>query len=203
MSTGLKNYFILLFLVPLSACSFISPADAEITQDYLLDIPIPQAISPNVAGKTLFVAMPQAAPGFDSPAFIYIRSPYQLEYYAQSQWVDTPARLLLPLLVQYIEASGLFSAVLSATTSPVSGELRLDTEIMRFQQEFLTEPSQVRLLLRVQLLDMIDKQVIGTHSIKVLENAPSEDAQGGIFAANQAVAKALKEVAIFLKDQLD
>lgn len=186
----------------LSGCSVISAADSNIPQTYLLDIPLPTLSPPPIHGKTLLVAVPQAAAGFDTPRLAYIRTPYVLEYYTQSQWVDTPARLLLPLLVTHLEASGLFGAVLSAATSPVVGEWRLDTEIVRFQQEFLTEPSQIHLILRVQLLDMVARQVIATGILEIKENAPSEDAEGGVLAANQVVARALNEIVDFIKEQL-
>jgi cholesterol transport system auxiliary component len=189
-------------LLWISGCSVISAADSTIPRTYLLDIPLPTVSSPPRHGKTLLVAVPQAAPGFDTPALVYIRTPYVLEYYTQSQWVDTPARMLLPLLVSRLEASGLFGAVLSASTSPVVGEWRLDTEIVRFQQEFLTEPSQIRLVLRVQLLDMAARQVIATGLLEIKENTPSEDAEGGVLAANQVIARALNEVVAFIEKQI-
>lgn len=199
----LRNYLLcLLILFWLSACSVISVADSDIPRTYLLDIPLPAIPTTPPHGKTLLIAMPQAAPGFDTQGLAYVRSPYILEYYSKSQWIDTPARMLLPLLVHRLEASGLFGAILSAATSPVAGEWRLDTEIVRLQQEFLTEPSQVRLVLRVQLLDMAARQVIATQLFEILENSPSEDAEGGVFAANQAIARVLNEIIAFIEKQI-
>ncbi len=199
----LRNYLLcLLILFWMSACSVISVADSDIPRTYLLDIPLPAIPATPPHGKTLLVAMPQAAPGFNTPGLAYVRSPYILEYYSKNQWVDTPARMLLPLLVHRLEASGLFGAILSAATSPVAGEWRLDTEIVRLQQEFLTEPSQVRLILRVQLLDMAARQVIATQLFEILENSPSEDAEGGVFATNQAIARVLNEIIAFIEKQI-
>jgi cholesterol transport system auxiliary component len=175
----------------------------EIPRIYLIDVPFPTVAPAKAQGKTLLVSTPQAAPGFDTPAMVYKRSPYLLEYYTKSRWIDTPARMILPLIINHLEATGLFKAVLSAVTSPVSGELRLDTEIFRLQQEFLTEPSQVRLILRAQLLNMEKRQVIATKVFEILENSPSEDAEGGVAATHQAIAHLLKELTEFIGKQVN
>jgi len=181
----------------------LGTAEPEVPRTYLLAAPLPA--NPQVfksTDKTLLVSIPQAAPGFDTPALVYMRTPYLLEYYSKSQWIDTPARLFLPLLVYRLEASGLFRAVLSAVSSPIASELRLETEIMRLQQEFFTEPSQVRLVLRVQLLDMQARTVMATQVFEILEKAPSDNAEGAILAANRAFSQVLTQLLTFLGQQL-
>ncbi|RKZ38338.1 MAG: hypothetical protein DRQ49_14560 [Gammaproteobacteria bacterium] len=193
---------VLFFLFLFSGCSGISVADTP-KRTYLLDIPLPPIPPVNPNGKTLLVSIPNAAPGFDTPAQLYIRHQNVLEYYSKSQWVDTPARMLLPLLVLRIEATGHFAAILSAATSPVAGEIRLDTEIVRLYQDFLSEPSQVILMLRVQLLDMVARQVIATKVFKILSDAATTDAQGGMMATNEAVTRVLNEIAGFVVKQVE
>lgn len=192
----MKYRFIYLSIL-LVACSSTPPM-----RHYLLDAVLPLEIPTHQTEQVIQVSMPRAAPGFDTPAQIYIRSPFVLERYSQSQWVDTPARLLLPLMVRTIEASGLFVAVLSETAPQVAGELRLDTEILRLQQEFLTQPSQVRLMFRLRLLNMATSEVVATQIIEIIEKAPSEDAQGGMIATNQAVGKFLEALVRFLAEQV-
>jgi cholesterol transport system auxiliary component len=185
------------FLLLLTAASVPATADT-FKRTYLLDVPLPTIAPVNQTGKMLLVSMPKAAPGFNTPAQVYIRTPYQLEYYGKSQWVDTPARMLLPLLVLHLEATGQFKAVLSAMTSTFASELRLDTEIVRLQQEFLTYPSQVRIVLRAQLLDMEARQVLATRVFETTENARGENAEGGMLATNRAVARLLKKLTAFI-----
>jgi len=194
--------FVLFFLFLFSGCSVMSVADTP-KRTYLLDIPLPPIPPANPNGKTLLVSIPKAASGFDTPAQLYIRHQNVLEYYSKSQWVDTPARMLLPLLVLRLEATGHFAAVLSAATSPVAGEIRLDTEIVRLYQDFLSEPSQVILMLRVQLLDMVARQVIATKVFKILSDAPTADAIGGMRATNEAVTRILNELAEFVVKQVE
>jgi len=181
----------------------ILPANATAPKSYLLDIPFESLSTSNPQGKVLLVSMPQAAAGYDTAGLMYIRTPYILEYYTESRWVDTPAQMLLPLLVHSLEATGYFNAVLSANSAAaVSGELRLDTEIIRLYQDFQTEPSQVHLVLRAQLLDMVTRQVIATHVFEVKEFSPSQNAEGNVIATNQAVANVLKILAKFVIAQL-
>ena len=114
-----------------------------------------------VTAPTLIVSPLHAAAGFDSKRIIYIRQADQLEYFAHSEWIDTPARMLAPLIVTAVERSGAFRAVVQ-TPSTVAGEMRLDIEILRLQHEFLSAPSHVRLTLRAYLVDSKTRRVIAS-----------------------------------------
>ncbi|MDM8566708.1 ABC-type transport auxiliary lipoprotein family protein [Candidatus Halobeggiatoa sp. HSG11] len=182
--------------------SFFSLNVVAIPKIYLFNVPL-KAIPAKMQGdKMLLVSIPKAAPGFDTSALAYTNDGYEIKYHDGVQWADSPTRMLLPLLVHYLETSGKFKAVLSATTAPIASELRLDTEILRLQQEFFTEPSQVRLVLRVQLFDMAKRQVKSTQVFEIIENAVSKDAEGSIFATNEAVVIFLNKLVKFVINQL-
>jgi cholesterol transport system auxiliary component len=140
----------------------------------------------------LVVGLPQAEAGFEQPRMAYLQRPYEVSYYATNVWVDAPARMLAPLLVRSLEATGLWRVVVSMPTV-VRGDYRLDTlGAGMLQQEFLQQPSQTRLQLRAQLLEMKDQRVLGVRSFEVLEPASSDDAYGGVQAANRAVTRVLE-----------
>ena len=82
-------------------------------------------------------------------------------------------------------------------TSGVRADVRLDTELVRLQQSFLSKPSRVELVLRVQLVDVGARRVIATRTIEVTQDAPTDDPEGGVVAANAALAGALAEVVTF------
>jgi cholesterol transport system auxiliary component len=63
------------------------------------------------------------------------------------------------------------------------------------EQQFFSTPSRVRLALRVQLIDLKQQRIISTRDFEVSEEAPSDDAYGGVIAANRATAKLLEQVA--------
>ncbi|PJA77890.1 MAG: hypothetical protein CO149_07055 [Nitrospirae bacterium CG_4_9_14_3_um_filter_51_5] len=146
---------------------------------------------------TFLVTVPEPAPGFESPRMIYVKIPYELNSFAASQWVETPARMLAPVIVRKLENSALWSAVVQMPTS-VRGDFRLDIDHVALAQEFLQQPSRVRLALRAQLTTIRDPGVIGTRSFEVWEEAPSEDAYGGVLAAQRAVRRLLDELMAWL-----
>jgi cholesterol transport system auxiliary component len=201
---GLPRFAMGLSLLVLSACSALNPTAKPATAFYALDgalkpmAAIPQAISvATVATKTLLINPPHAVAGFDSTRIIYLREPHKLDYYALSQWVDPPARMLGPLLVAAIEKTGALRAVLLMPAAG-AGELRLDTQIIRLQHEFQTNPSQVRLTLRATLVDDRTRQVLAWQEFEAMEAASSEDAYGGVLAANRAAQTVVNELALFV-----
>jgi cholesterol transport system auxiliary component len=148
------------------------------------------------ATLTLTVSPPHAAAGFDSPRMMYTRRPGELEYFAQNEWIDTPARMLAPLIVAAIENSGAFRAVVQMP-SAAAGDLRLDTEILRLQQDFLVAPSRVRFALRAYLVVSATRQVIATREFEAAVAAASENPLGGVEAAHAAVREVLANLAVF------
>jgi cholesterol transport system auxiliary component len=145
---------------------------------------------------TLIVNPPQAAAGFDSPHIMYVREAHKLEYFAHSEWVDTPARMLAPLLVAAIDNTAAFRAVVLAP-SAAAGDLRLDTEIIRLQQEFGSPPSRVRFTLRAYLVDDKTRRVLAWREFEAAVPSASDDPYGGVVAANRAVQTVLEELAAF------
>jgi cholesterol transport system auxiliary component len=151
--------------------------------------------------STLVVNPPGAFAGFDSQRIAYARRAHELEYFAHHLWIDTPARMLGPLIVVAIERSNAFRAVVQAP-SIASGEMRLDTEIVRLQHEFLQQPSRVHFTLRATLVDSSSRRVLQTREFDAYATAPSEDPYGGVLAAQQAVGSVVKELAAFCADVL-
>jgi cholesterol transport system auxiliary component len=110
--------------------------------------------------------------------------------------VDTPAQMLAPLIVSALDRSGAFRAVLLAPTT-ATGELRLDTELIRLQHEFGASPSQVRLTLRAVVIETSARRVLAWREFDAVVPAGSDDPYGGVVAANRAVATVLADLAAF------
>lgn len=189
--------WVLLWLATLGGCSL--PQDrSEPPQAYLLDggnYAPPTARHPN--GKILLVTTPKAAPGFDSNQIAYTKEPLKLDYYSNNIWSDTPAKMLLPVLVRAFEDTGAFKAVVSPP-APTMADLRVDVDVIRLQQEFIAaQPSRVRLTTRIKVLNMKSGHVLATQVFEVIESAPSEDAYGAAQAANKALHKLLNDLVPF------
>lgn len=145
---------------------------------------------------TLIVNTPRAAAGFDTAHIVYRRQAHEIEYFAANQWVDTPSQMLAPLIARAIERTAAYRAVVRAP-SAVAGELRLDTELIRLQQEFATSPSRVRLTLHAVLIDTTTRRVVAWREFDASVPAPSDDPHGGVAATQQAVQRVLAELAAF------
>lgn len=181
----------------LAGCAALAPPRAAAPNVYVLDALPRSGPELHPSGRlVLAVSPPRAQPGFDSAEMVYVQRPYELEHFAKNRWAEAPARMLEPLLVQALARSGGFAAVLPSP-SAVPAELRLDTELVRLQQDFRTRPSRVELTLRAQLIDVRDGRVLGARRFDEVERASSDDPYGGVVAANRAVRKLLAQLAAF------
>ncbi len=172
-----------------------SPAVAT----YLLDVKVDDLPAVKPSEKVLLVSLPKAQSGYATRSIIYTKTPLTLSNYSKSEWADTPAKMLTPLIVNAMEKSGLFRAVLTAPGQAM-GDLRLETDIIRLQHEFFTQPSRVRFSLRAKLFDAKTREVLATKLFEASEPAPSENAYGGVQAANRALKRVLEEMIIFVID---
>ncbi len=187
---------VLSWLVQAAAgCTLLAPSRAELPRLHALEWSgAAPAAEVSADAPTLLVGIPRAGPGFDSPRMAYVSEPHALAYFARHQWVDTPERMLQPLLARAAEGTGRFEAVVQAPTS-VAASLRLDTEIVQLVQDFSVRPSVVRLVLRIQLVDLDARRVLATREVRASAPAVSDDPLGGVDAANRALAEVLDGVA--------
>ena len=150
-------------------------------------------------GPVLLVSPPQAEPGFETQRMVYVKRPYELEYYAVNQWADTPVHMFAPLMVQALnQQNDAWRAVIPLPSS-IRGDYRLDTHGFLLQQEFLQQPSRVRVMVRAQLVDLKGSTVLSTRAFEVVENATSENPYGGVQAANRAIAGLLDQIGSWLR----
>lgn len=189
-------------MLGLTACTALRPTTSTTPVFYSLDASPGQATpaTPGVATRslpTLIINPVHAAPGFDSQRLMYVQEGHKLAYFANSEWVDTPARLLSPLLVAATEKTGAFGAVV-ATPASVAGDVRLDTTILRLQHNFLTTPSRVQFTLRAYLSDEKTRRVLAWREFSAEAVAPSDTPQGGVAATQVVVQDVLTQLAQFL-----
>lgn len=197
-----------LMVAALCACSSLRPTATPPPSFYSLDAAAAPGASTNISARpasapsgapTLIINPPHAAAGFDSQRIIYTRAAQKLEYFAHSEWVDPPARMLAPLLVAAAAATGAFHAVVP-TPGAAAGDLRLDTEIVRLLQQFGNGPSQVRFTLRASLVDERTRRVLVSREFDATLGADSDDPYGGVLAATRLVQQVLQQLAAVCAD---
>lgn len=218
----MKKSLLISYLIVVSAfisgCSELIPKATELPSFYILngaklegkaienDAITSKYSQATIAKKisfqtTLVVNLSTAAAGFDSARMVYSRVPYKLEYFAHSQWIDTPARMLTPLILNTLKAKSLFSAV-TLTPSTVNSHYSLDTQIIRLQQDFLSLQSRERFTLRVTLIDNVKHEVVFVRELDAVVAAQTDSPYGGVVAANEAVEILLEQLAMLCNEAI-
>ncbi len=175
----------------------------EPTATFVLSASAPQAAAAPSAddvaksGPILKVTTPNAAPAYSSSRMAYVEQPYRIDYFAQNQWADTPARMLKTLLTQDLSESGLFRFV-HADSNGVEDGLRLDSNIVELVQVFSPSTSEVRVTIRFDLVDVPHRTVLFSEALHATEPAAARDPYAGVVAANVAMRKILDQ----LRDRL-
>ena len=192
----MKRASSLLAAFALAACSALqAPAPEPVSVHVLAARPaIAAAAQPR--DVAIEVAMPRAWPGFDTTDMVYTRGAYELDRFAANRWVDTPPRMLAPLVVRALEDTGSFRAVVQAPAA-APADYRLDTEIVRILQNFSATPSRTEIVVRAQITDLRRRRVVATRVFEDAEVSTADNAAGGAAAANVALARVLGQIARF------
>jgi cholesterol transport system auxiliary component len=205
MKTARRNSFVrvmtaILAITLVSGCTLLSPANLDTKKEMLDQMPagLPQR---ETHAATLLVLPPETKPVYDTTQMAYTTRPYQINYFGYHEWGATPSEMLQPLLVKTLENTRYFSAVL---TPPYSGSYTylLRTEILELTQDFTSEPAVLQLSLRFQLNDGAANRVIATREISLHEPMQQKTPYAGVVAANNALAKALQELAGFVLEKV-
>ncbi|HEX5545246.1 MAG TPA: ABC-type transport auxiliary lipoprotein family protein [Nitrospira sp.] len=191
----------LMVLVATGAGCLSPSTDSSKIHTYQLSLDgwLSEARSGKSDGPVLLVSPPQAEPGFETQRMVYVKRPYELEYYAMNQWADTPVRMFAPLMVQALNQQNDAWRAVIPLPSPIRGDYRLDTHGFLLQQEFFERPSRVRVMVRTQLIDLKESTILSMRAFEVVENAASENPYGGVQAANRAIAGLLDQMSSWLQ----
>ena len=175
---------IVLLVLLLAAC-----ATQPRMELYSIDAPIEPAGALHRLPGTLVVERPSMLPGYDTPKMAYMTLPHRIDYFARNRWVDTPGRMLYPILIESL--SRRFSRVERA---PSRGDVTLSTEIVMLRQEFSGKSSRIHLVLRAMLESGGQSR---TRTFEIFEDCPENTPYGGVLAANRAAARLASELSDF------
>ena len=188
-----------ILFVAATACVTVSPGSDRVVRTYVLQ-PEPQILRASAPYEdVLMVSTPQALTGHDSRRMLYTEQTYELRHFVYNEWSDRPAVMLEPLIIQAIEATGRFRAVVGISNG-IKPDLRLDTRVVRLFQDFSTDPSLALVTLRFQIIDLDERTVLATGVFEEVEPAPSDDPYGGVVAINIALTRVLERAAQFVYD---
>jgi ABC-type uncharacterized transport system auxiliary subunit len=172
--------------------SVLAPMDAPAALALIDPLPrdIPRAA--HALGGVMLVQTPTCRPVYDTTRMAYTLGAHQVEFFARHAWAERPAQMLQPLLVRTLEAARCCTAVIAA---PYAGayDFSLHTELHELVQDFSASPAQLRLSLRIAIRQGM--RALAVHDLEFVEPLRERNAEAGVTAANDAVAKALRAVA--------
>ncbi|MFT6397285.1 MAG: cholesterol transport system auxiliary component [Bradymonadia bacterium] len=199
---GLRLALLLVFIgvSGLSCGGLFGQRNAETIQNYMFSPREFQALGDTQSNVVLLIS-PMQSIGYDSRQMTYTMRPYERTYYAYSRWADTPPRMIEPLVVQAMEASGYFGAVVDVASSVVA-QVRLELDLLVLDHEYQTTPSQGRIVIRAQLHDLEYNRIIGTAIFQERVAAPTENPYGGALALNLALEVVLSDILQWVGDSI-
>ncbi len=190
----MKPLLIFTFVSILCACSSVT---VEIPTGYKLSATSNKRLSNYNSQKSLLVSQPTAAAGYESTSMRYVKRAYQLDSFVKNEWVAKPKEMLSPLLVQSLQNTGYFKAVVPSSFVGDT-DFRLDTELLILQQDFISRPSREVISIKAALYDGRTEKVIATQVFNAKEIAPVEGPYGGVIAANKGLKLILDKMMPFV-----
>ena len=194
-----RAVLILLCVTFYSGCTLFSPVEVATEKDVLKSIPL-DLPREQTHSASLLVLVPETAQLYDTTQMAYAIQAFQIAYFSQHEWAETPSQMMQPLIVDTIRNTHYFKEVLPA---PDFGRhtFVLRTEIVELKQDFTSDPAMLQLALRAYLIREATNQVIATKELSVREPMRERNPYAGVVAANAAAVTILRELAKFVVDK--
>jgi cholesterol transport system auxiliary component len=197
MKVGMSSAALYALCVGLFAgCTLFAPIKIDTTKNALNKVPL-DLPSETTHSVTLLVLIPEATPVYASTRMVYTTDAYQVAYFRQNEWAETPAQMIQPLIVTAMSNTHYFSEVLSPPHFD-RHTFVLRSEVLELKQDFTSEPAMLQLAIRFHLIREATNQVIATKELSVREPMRERNPHAGVVAANEAIAKVLRELASFI-----
>ncbi len=81
----------------LSGCALFSPVKIDTKTSVLSNIPL-DLPSETIHAATLLVLVPETEPIYATTQMAYTARAYQIAYFGQNEWAETPSQMIQPLI---------------------------------------------------------------------------------------------------------
>jgi cholesterol transport system auxiliary component len=185
----------------LSGCTLFSPVNVNTKKNVLDTIPhdLP---TERTHPATLVVLAPETEPAYATTQMAYSTQAYQIGYFAQNEWAETPSQMIQPLIVETLRSTHYFSEVLSPPYF-ARYTFSLRTEILELKQNFTSEPAILQLTMRAVLSRGATNEVVASTELTVRQPMAGRNPYAGVVAANEAMPILLRELAKFVVEKAD
>jgi cholesterol transport system auxiliary component len=165
---------------------------------YVLNDPAPPVVAVPVRADapTLLVLDTATGSFYDTEQLIFSNGPGTRGQYQFARWTERPGKRFAELMRVRLDRQGAWHV--SAAGGYVRGDLLLDTELIEFYHDAVSQPGQVRLVLRAELVDLKQRKLLGRRIFEQQVPLATYDAAGAAKASSQAVSQALDELTAWL-----
>lgn len=146
--------------------------------------------------QTLLVLDTTTGSFYDTDQLVFSRSAGTRGQYQFARWTERPGKRFADLMRTRLDRQGAWNV--SAAGGYVRGDMLLDTELVEFYHDAASEPGQMRLVLRAELVDLKQRALLGRRVFEQQVPLTTYDAAGAAQAANLAVSRALDELSAWL-----
>ena len=180
----------------LSSCSFLSPVNVGPDSGFVINTAPDHVIQSHRGSGVLLVMTPDTNPLFDTTRIAFTARPYQISYYANSHWAESPANMLSPLLMQTLQKSHHFKTVIAP---PFAGQYTyaLRTEIKTLLIDYTRRMPVLQMTLQEQLISPVSGRLISARDFTTSVPLHHKSPYGAVVAANQAASRLLAEIAVW------
>ncbi len=165
---------------------------------YVLNDAAPAAAAtPVQAGAPTLLVLDTATGSFyDTDQLIFSRRAGTRGQYQLARWTERPGKRFSDLMRARLDHQGVWHV--SAAGGYVRGDVLLDTELVEFYHDAVSQPGTVRLVLRAELVDLKQRTLLGRRVFEQRVALATYDAAGAAQASSQAVSRALDELTAWL-----
>lgn len=182
----------------LAACS---PIKTLATNQYKLESFHATPYAHKKTTQSILISQPEAMAGYQTDQMLYMQKPFEITAFVHNTWRSPPASMLYPLLMQSLQQAGYFYAVASGPYVE-KVDYRLDTQLIELQQNFLTKPSKIDMVVKAVLTHVDDNRVVSTRIFIEHRPCPIDTPYGGVIAANTATKALTSAISTFIVAQV-
>ena len=165
---------------------------------YVLNDPV-SATDPaplRAGAQTLLVLDTTTGSFYDTDQLVFSSSAGTRGQYQFARWTERPGKRFADLMRTRLDRQGAWNV--SAAGGYVRGDMLLDTELVEFYHDAASEPGQMRLVLRAELVDLKRRALLGRRVFEQQVPLTTYDAAGAAQAANLAVSRVLDALSAWL-----
>ena len=133
---------------------------------------------------------------YNSDHLVFGRSADTRGQYQFARWTERPGKRFADLMRARLDRVGAYHV--ATPGGYVRGDLLLDTELVEFYHDASSEPGQMRLVLRADLIDLKQRTLVGRRVFEQQVALTSFDAAGAAQAANRATSQVLDALTTWL-----